>query len=99
MLFANKETGNLTEEQELLSIKSSKEVGAFGIAATTFTPLFQTNFLPDLTHVNVLPDATEVIPALLHLAPALAAAFAGTRGRDREAISTDKKIANLFFMI
>jgi hypothetical protein len=25
--------------------------GAFGIAATTFTPLFQTNFLPDLTHV------------------------------------------------
>jgi hypothetical protein len=27
--------------------------------------------------VNFLPDATEVIPALVHLAPALAAAFAG----------------------
>jgi hypothetical protein len=42
--------------------------------ATNFIPLSQTSFLPDLTHVNVLPDTTEVIPALLHFAPALAAA-------------------------
>jgi hypothetical protein len=39
------------------------------------------------------------MPAFLHALPALTAAFAGTRGRDREAISTDKKINNLFFMI
>jgi hypothetical protein len=54
--------------------------------------------LPDLTHVNVLPDATEVIPALLHLAPALAAAFAGINGRDRESESIDKNAITLLFI-
>jgi len=80
------------------STKSSKLVGAFGIAATTFTPLFQTNFLPDLTQVNVLPAATEVIPALVHFAPALAAAFTGMRRVDMERESIDKNAITLLFI-
>ena len=38
------------------------------------TPLFQTSFFPDLTHVNFLPAAVAVDPALVHLAPALGVA-------------------------
>jgi len=53
--------------------------------------------LPDLTHVNVLPAATEVIPALLHLAPALAAAFAGAWERDKERESIEKNAITLLF--
>jgi hypothetical protein len=49
--------------------------------------------------VYVLADATEVIPAFLQTLPAFTAALAGPRGRDREAISTDERITNLFFMI
>jgi hypothetical protein len=40
-------------------------------------PLLQTSFLPDFMHVYVLPAAIEESPVLLHLAPALTAAFAG----------------------
>jgi hypothetical protein len=39
-----------------------------------------------------------VIPALLHLSPALAAAFAGINGRDRESERIDKKEINLLFI-
>jgi hypothetical protein len=42
--------------------------------ALTRTPLFQTSFVPDLIHVNFLPDAVAVVPALLHFAPALGVA-------------------------
>jgi hypothetical protein len=54
--------------------------------------------LPDLTHVNVLPDATEVIPALEQDAPALTAAFAGTRDRDKKREKIDKNAIFLFNM-
>jgi hypothetical protein len=64
---------------------------------TTFIPLSQTSFLPDLMHVKVLPDATEVIPTLLHLAPDLAAAFTGIRGRVNERESIDKNTITLLF--
>jgi hypothetical protein len=37
-------------------------------------PLFQTSFVPDLTHVNFLPAAVTVAPALVHFAPALGVA-------------------------
>jgi hypothetical protein len=43
-------------------------------AALIVTPLFQTSFVPDFIHVNFLPDAVAVVPALVHLAPALGAA-------------------------
>ena len=43
-------------------------------AALIATPLFQTSFVPDLTHVNFFPDAVAVVPALLHFAPALGVA-------------------------
>ena len=38
------------------------------------TPLFQSNFVPDLTQVNFLPAAVADAPALVHLAPALGVA-------------------------
>jgi hypothetical protein len=48
---------------------------AIGFAAAFIaTPLFQTNLVPDFTQVNFLPEAVAVIPALLHLAPALGVA-------------------------
>jgi hypothetical protein len=43
-------------------------------AALIATPLFQTSFVPDLIHVNFLPDADAVVPVLVHLAPALGVA-------------------------
>ena len=43
-------------------------------AALTVTPLFHTSFVPDLTQENFLPAAVAVIPALVHLAPALGVA-------------------------
>jgi hypothetical protein len=46
-------------------------------AAFTATPLFQTSFVPDLTHVNFLPDEIDVVPALVHFAPAFTAANEG----------------------
>jgi hypothetical protein len=69
-----------------------------GFEAATATPLFQTNFFPDLMHVNFLPDETEVIPALLHLAPALAAAFTGIMGVDRKRESIEKNAISFLFM-
>jgi len=55
----------------------------FGTALTS-TPLFQTSFVPDLTHVNFLPDAVAVVPALVHLAPAFTAAKVGAEIRDKD---------------
>ena len=43
-------------------------------AAVIATPLFQTSLLPDLMQVNFLPDEIDVVPALVHLAPALGVA-------------------------
>jgi hypothetical protein len=50
-------------------LKTGFEFG-FG-AAFIVTPLFHTSLVPDLMHVNFLPTAVVVAPALLHLAPAL----------------------------
>jgi hypothetical protein len=49
-------------------------------------------------HVKVLPDATEVVPALVHAPPALAAAFAGIRGVDSKSESIDKKVISFLFI-
>jgi hypothetical protein len=53
-------------------LKTGLGVG-FG-AALTATPLFHTSLLPDLTQVNFFPDVVAVVPALVHLAPALGVA-------------------------
>ena len=53
-------------------------------AALIATPLFQTSFVPDLIHVNFLPDAVAVVPAFVHLAPALTAAKEGAAIRERD---------------
>jgi hypothetical protein len=38
------------------------------------------------------------MPTFVHLAPALAAAFAGINGRDKERENTDKNAISLLFM-
>ena len=53
-------------------------------AAFTVTPLFQASFVPDLMHVNFLPDAVAVDPALVHLAPAFTAAKEGAEIKDKQ---------------
>jgi hypothetical protein len=53
-------------------------------AAFTVTPLFQIKRVPDLMHVNFLPPAVAVAPALVHLAPALTAAKVGAEIRDKD---------------
>ena len=55
------------------------------------TPLFQTSFVPDLTQVNFFPPAVAVVPALVHLAPALgAAAFSGVARVRSKTIATPR---------
>ena len=61
------------------------------------TPILHFNFPPDLTQVYVLLEATDVIPALVHLAPVLAAAFTGNVGRVRKSESIDKRAISLLF--
>ena len=56
----------------------------FGAAALIATPLFHTKRVPDLMHVNFLPPAVAVAPALVHLAPALTAAKVGAEIRDKD---------------
>ncbi len=53
------------------------EVGVgegFIVGLTTGTPLFHTNFLPDLMQVYFFPFDVEVIPTFLQVSPALIAA-------------------------
>jgi hypothetical protein len=61
-------------------------------------PLFQTNFLPDLTHVNVLLETTDVIPTFLQAPPALTTAFAEIRGRVKKSENIDKNAISLLFI-
>jgi hypothetical protein len=69
---------------------------AEGRGTETFTPLFQINFLPDLTHVNFFPFAVVVVPTFLQGAPALGvlAALVGNIARE---IKT--KAARAIFLI
>ncbi len=49
-----------------------------GVELFTLTPLFQINLLPDLIHVNLMPETVEVIPNFLHAVPLLTAALAAS---------------------
>ena len=69
-----------------------------GFEAAFATPLSQTNFFPDLIHVKVLLAATDLIPALEQVPPALAAALTGVKGRDRKRESIGKKAISLLFI-
>ncbi len=63
----------------------------FGTALIV-TPLLQTSFFPDLTHVNFLPAAVAVAPALVHLAPALTAAKDGAEIKDSDSSSATRTL-------
>jgi hypothetical protein len=47
-----------------------------GVAFLTATPLFQTNFFPDLMQVYLIPDDVLVFPSTLQAVPGLTAASA-----------------------
>ena len=47
-----------------------------GVTFLTATPLFQTNFLPDLIQVYLIPDDVLVWPSTLQAVPGLTAASA-----------------------
>jgi hypothetical protein len=57
------------------------------------TPLFQTNFLPDLMQVNFLPWEVLIWPLVVHAEPVLIAAKAGIAREDPDiarAITSDR---------
>jgi hypothetical protein len=86
----NAEAGAIRESvasKFFTSIFASGVGVGFGAAALIATPLFQTSFVPDLMHVNFLPDAVAVDPALVHLAPALTAAKEGAEIKDKQSSS------------
>jgi hypothetical protein len=49
---------------------------ATGAGFLIATPLFHTNFLPDLMQVYLIPDDVLVFPSVLHVVPGLTAASA-----------------------
>ena len=65
--------------------------------STSVTPLFQTNFLPDLTQVNFLPADVEMDPIFLQVAPAFTAENAGVE-RTEEAITSETNQEIRLFM-
>jgi hypothetical protein len=77
-----------------LKVKST----TFGADLTIKTPLFQTNFFPDLMHVNDLLETTDLSPTFLQAPPALVAALTGVRGSDKKRESIDKNAISLLFI-
>jgi hypothetical protein len=73
-------------------------VGVGFAFATTFTPLFQTNFLPDLTQVYLIPADVLIWPRVLQEVPGLTAAveLEGFNDRARHAINV---VASNRFML
>jgi hypothetical protein len=66
--------------------------GATLIAGLIATPLFQTNLLPCLTQEYLMLETVLVVPALVHLVPAMDAEKAGIPMRTNEAVN--EKAAN-----
>ena len=72
-------------------------VGAGVGVGFIMTPLFQTNFCPDLMHLNFLPWEIFVSPLVKHLAPVLTAPNAGAEKEEITRVSAIRK-ENSFFM-
>ena len=62
----------------------------------TSTPLSQTVFLPDLTHVYFLPPAVEVNPTFLQAVPAFTAENAGAARTEDKTIRETTVAPRLF---
>jgi hypothetical protein len=62
------------------------------------TPLFQTNFFPDLMQVKVFAPTTDLIPTFEQVPPALVAALTGVRGSDKKSENIDKNAISLLFI-
>ena len=64
------------------------------VGITTVTPLFQTNFFPDLTQVNFFPATIDFVPTFAQAVPADGEAAEAKVGVSREAakIAADAKL-------
>ncbi|MDP1852023.1 MAG: hypothetical protein Q8K48_06365, partial [Candidatus Planktophila sp.] len=71
--------------------------GLVGGGLRITTPLFQTNFLPDLMHVNFLPAYFALWPLFLQIEPALTAANANCGGATKEKIKSDAESFSALF--
>ena len=65
---------------------------------TTFTPLLQTSFLPDLTQVYLYPFETVVALTLVQVPPALTAADAVTTAELATRAMIDSQSTDLFML-
>jgi hypothetical protein len=70
---------------------------AIGTGFFTATPLFQINFLPDLTQVYLIPADVLVRPTFLHVVPGLTAAVA--IGPSNDTVRVTVSNANTLFRI
>ena len=69
--------GEGVADAEGVGVGVAEGVGvATGTGCLTATPLFHTNFLPDLTQVYLIPDDVLVLPSTLQAVPGLTAASA-----------------------
>ena len=68
------------------------------VDAVALTPLFQTNFLPDLMHLYLMPETVFVSPVVLQVAPVLTAAKVGTE-RDEPIKARAIRIPRGLFML
>jgi len=69
-----------------------------GVGLTIATPLFHSNFFPDLTQVNFIPATTEVAPAFVQGAPADGEAAETEVGVSREATKMVSVAQTIFLM-
>jgi len=69
-----------------------------GLAAT-FTPLFQTSFLPDLTQVYLIPITVEVEFSFVQGSPALTAALAISKLSVSNKIAEQRTARNDFLLL
>ena len=75
--FVGVGVGEGVADAEGVGVGVAEGVGvATGTGCLTATPLFHTNFLPDLTQVYLIPDDVLVLPSTLQAVPGLTAASA-----------------------
>ena len=75
--FVGVGVGEGVADAEGVGVGVAEGVGvATGTGCLTATPLFHTNFFPDLTQVYLIPDDVLVLPSTLHVVPGLTAASA-----------------------
>ena len=92
---------SLISQSERAALTAAGSVVALGVGVafeTTFTPLLQTSFLPDLTQVYLYPLETVVALTLVQVPPALTAADAVTTAELATRAMIDSQSTDLFML-